>query len=164
MALHHQPLDEGIKMLSKYFHFRTQTVTVKGGLQSLKWHKFFYAHLFLYFLLFSPFLVYFIWCSPYSLSLSLVFIILRFGFHFFDVFIFATFLRLTDWPAPGLTPRFIPFGLATSSRFSNKFPGKRKTFYLPFTDIWQLGAFLIRCQRLRCRRRLLMPHFVACFG
>lgn len=136
MALHHQPLDEGIKMLSKYFHFRTQTVTEKGGLQSLKWHKFFYAHLFLYFLLFSPFLVYFIWCSPLlSLSLALVFIILRFGFHFLMFLFLRHFcVWLTDPPRVWPGSEVYPFW-----RFSNKFPSKGKNFLPAF--LWHLTAW-----------------------
>lgn len=134
----------------------------KGGFRASNDINFFthiYFYIFYYFRLSSCILFD---VPPFSLSPSLsssLFYALAFifwCFYFCDIFAFDWLTR----PRSGLALRFILF----RSRFSNKFPGQRKTFYLPFSDIWQLGAFLIRCQRLRCRRRLLMPHFVACFG
>lgn len=88
-------------MLSKYFHFRTQTVSEKGGFRASNDINFLRTFIFIFFYYFRLFSVVLfdapsLLFSHPSLSLSLVFIILRFSFHFFDVFMFATFLRLTD--------------------------------------------------------------------
>lgn len=129
-----------------------------------KWHKFFYAHLFLYFLLFSPFLS----CVLFDSPSDSLFIILRFSFFIFWCFYF---FDIFDWPSDppwawlwGLSL----FGLAQNARargFLINFPA-RKSFSTTFAFSWHLTAWRLfnSMSTVSPPSTVLMPHFVACDG